>query len=92
MKAIIIITLAFTLFNPTAQAGDLGKLESNNLISLHEERVHNLVANSSDIRSSIEVGRSVAGVSEEDKKWAQEFTDLMNDESEKDYLGMAAKL
>lgn len=91
-KTIVALSLSAIVFTPTALADSLGQLESQSLISLHEERVHNLVANSADIRSSIETGRSVAGVSEDDQKWAQEYQDLMQDNAEKDYLGMALKL
>lgn len=91
-KTLAAISLTALFLTPSTLADSLGQLESDKLISLHEERVHNLVANSVDIRSSIETGRSIAGVSEQDQKWAQEFNDLMSDESEKDYLGMALEL
>lgn len=92
IKTLVAISFTAIIFTPSSLADTLGQLNNDNMISLHEERVHNLVANSADIRSSIETGRSVAGVSEKDQQWAQEFNDLMKDESEKDYLAMALEL
>jgi hypothetical protein len=77
---------------PKALAEDYGELGPKTKISLHEERVHNLVASSADIRSSIEGGRSVAGRSPEEESWANEYEALMKSEEDKDYLGMALKL
>jgi DNA-binding HxlR family transcriptional regulator len=91
-KTLVALSLSAIMFTPNTLADTLGQIDQSSLISLQEERVHNLVANSADIRSSIETGRSVAGVSENDQKWAQEYQNLMQDESEKDYLEMALKL
>lgn len=93
MKAITLLSLILTVstFSP-ALAENFGQIDSEKLISLEEERVHNLVASSADIRKSIETGRSVAGQSEQDEKWASEFEGLMKDNQEKDYLGMALSL
>lgn len=80
------------LTSPTALANNYGELGEGAMIGLHEERVHNLVASSADIRKSIEGGRSVAGRSPEEEAWAQEYESLMEDSDEKDYLGLALKL
>lgn len=87
----IALSLAI-LATPQTLANDFGQIDQKTMLSLHEERVHNLVASSADIRSSIEGGRSVAGRSPEEESWANEFESLMDDSSEKDYLGMALKL
>ncbi len=88
----LLITVLIFLSSFASQAANFGQIENGSLISLHEERVHNLVASSSDIRKSIETGRSVAGSSDADRKWASEFENLMNEEGEKDYLGLALEL
>ena len=85
------MTLAI-LSTPSTLANDYGQLEKKTILSLHEERVHNLVASSADIRNSIEGGRSVAGMSPQEESWANEFEALMNSDEEKDYLGLALKL
>lgn len=89
----LLIFLSLTLFTaPQALADSYGELGSKTMISLHEERIHNLVASSADIRNSIEGGRSVAGRSPQEEAWAQEFESLMENSEEKDYLEMALKL
>lgn len=71
---------------------DLGSLNGADFMSLSEERVHNIVASSAEIRRSLEVGRDLAGVSPEEQKWAQEFESLMDSEEEVDYLKLASEL
>ena len=80
------------LFTPQTLASEYGELGEKTMISLHEERIHNLVASSADIRSSIEGGRSVAGRSPEEESWANDYETLMESDKEVDYLGMALKL
>ena len=92
MKIISLLTLLFSSQILMAEDTNFGKLDPDALISLHEERIHNLVASSSDIRRSLEGGRSVAGQSAQEQAWAQEYVDLMKNEDENDYLGLALEL
>jgi len=80
-----------TLFS-TGANDSFGSLNESTNMDITESRVHTIVANSNEYRQSIQGGRSVAGFSQEDTKWAEEFESLMKDEREKDYLGMSLKL
>lgn len=80
------------MFSPQLMAEDYGKLNPDSLFSLNEERVHNLVASSSDIRNTLEGGRSVAGQTAKEEAWAQEYVDLMKTEDDVDYLGLSLEL
>ena len=91
MKAIVSIIFLMTLFS-TGANDSFGSLNESTNMDITESRVHTIVANSNEYRQSIQGGRSVAGFSQEDTKWAEEFESLMKDEREKDYLGMSLKL
>lgn len=90
LKSIVSILLLVTVSQTFAS--EYGSLNGADLISLDEERVHNLVASSAEIRGNISVGRNVAGQTEEEQKWASEYDSLMDDNSEVDYLELASKL
>lgn len=91
MKAIVTILFLMTIISTTAN-GTFGSLDESTNMDITESRVQNIVANSNEYRQSIQGGRSVAGFSQEETRWAEEFESLMKDESEKDYLGMSLKL
>lgn len=91
MKAIltaIFIIISQSIFS----AEDFGSLNGADFMALSEERVHNIVASSAEIRRSLEVGRDLAGVSPEEQKWAQEYVELMESEDNVDYLQLASEL
>ena len=82
-KLIVTILSLMTFFH--VQANDFGTLSDEVKLKEQEERVQQLVADSAQIRKWLN-GRSVAGMSAEDKYWADEFNRMMDDESEVDYL------
>lgn len=83
MKALILfITLLWTALS---FANDLSPEVQ---MQLAEERIHNLVANSSEYRREQSVGRDVAASSQN----LQEFDQLMKDDSGVNYLELAEKL
>ena len=91
IKNLTILAL-LSLFSLYSQASDFGQSSNEAQISADSQRVNSLVANSSEYRRSIKVGRSIAGQSAKDLQWAQEFEELMNSTEEVDYLELALKL
>ncbi len=91
---LIIVTLA-TLFTSTSLfASDFGSIDEATRLQWEEQRVVDLVGASSDYRASINKGRSIAGQTASELKWAQEFETLMNSKNDDntDYLELALKL
>lgn len=87
----LFLLLAFFTLNTTANE-NFGQSSEKAQIAADSERVNSLVANSSEYRRSIKVGRSVAGQSAKDLQWAQEFESLMKSTEDVDYLEEALKL
>ena len=83
--------LAFFSLNTSANE-DFGQSSVAVQFDANTQRVNSLVANSSEYRRSIRVGRSVAGQSAKDLEWAQEFETLMNSTEDVDYLQKALEL
>jgi len=86
----LIVILA--LFSLSGHAAEYGQSSKETELAADSSRVNSLIANSSEYRRSIKVGRSVAGQSAKDLKWAQEFEELMNSTKEVDYLELSLKL
>lgn len=87
-----IITLLVLATTQTVFSAEIGSLEGADFMSLSEERIHNLVASSAEVRKSLQVGRDIAGFSAEDQKWANEFDELMESDKDVDYLKLASEL
>lgn len=88
---IALIALTFAI-SSTIFASDFGTISKEVQNQWEEARIHDLVAQSSDDRSSISKRRSIAGQSTQEIKWANDFETLMNSNDNKDYLGLALKL
>ena len=71
----------------TAKATDIGTVDSS--AQLYDDAEAS-IAKSQAFRAQFQ-GRSVAGLSDQDKKWASEFETLMKDDSDKDWLAEALK-
>jgi molybdopterin converting factor small subunit len=94
MKKISIITL-LSLISIQIFAYDyenFGKLPEEVIQKEQAEFIENLVASSRDLRKEMATFRNIASFTAEDEYWANEYEKLMEDNTEKDYLGMAEKL
>lgn len=90
MSKSILFTLAL-LSITQVYADNFGTVSEDVKLQEQEERIQQLVADSAQTRKWLN-GRSVAGMTAEDKYWADEFDKLMDDESDRDYLEESLKL
>ena len=79
-------------FSKTVYSNEIGSLKDSDLISLTEERIHNLIASSAEIRLGLNVGRKVAGMTKEESEIANEYQDLMKSDDNVDYLELSSNL
>ena len=91
LRTLFTLTL-ITVFSPNILASDFGTIDSDTQAKWQQERVVELVGTSSDYRSSINKGRSIAGQTADELKWANEFETLMSSHDDKDYLEMSLNL
>jgi len=93
MNAIITL-FTFTILSTSLYAADaaFGTIDKETQLKWQEQQVMDLVGESSDYRASINKGRSIAGQTQDELRWANEFENLMNSQEDKDYLEMALKL
>lgn len=89
IAALIIIALTFS---SSIFASNFGTISEETQNQWQEQRVHELVGRSSDYRASINKGRSIAGQTQDELKWANEYESLMNSNDNTDYLELALKL
>ena len=88
VKSIILLVFMIILCTSNAFANEFGSyspsLDSNQTL----DDAQAAVASSQALRQEISASaaRTIASFSEEDKKWAREFEELMEDDSELDYL------
>lgn len=80
------------IFSSSSRASDFGQLDESTQFELEQQRVMELIGSASDTRASINQGRSLAGDTEEEIAWSNEFDKLMNDNSEVDYLEKSLEL
>lgn len=88
----VTILSLITLLSTSIFANDFGTIDAATEEKWQQERVMELVGSSSDYRNSINKGRSIAGQTNEEIKWANEFDQLMSSNDDKDYLEMSLKL
>ncbi len=86
-----LITLSLIL-SSSILASDFGTISQDTQDQWREQRVNELVGRSSDYRASINKGRSIAGQTQDELKWANEYEELMNSNDNKDYLELSLKL
>jgi cytochrome c oxidase assembly factor CtaG len=90
MKNLALIVLLTFSFPGWANNETNPQPSEDALMQAREAEVAALVAESKAIRQQL-TGRSVAGMSSEDAKWAQEYERMMADDSGTDYLELALK-
>ena len=91
-KLATLLFLSLMIFSTNSRANDFGQLDESTQFELEQQRVMELVGSASDTRASINQGRSLAGDTEEEIAWANEFDKLMNDNSDVDYLEKSLEL
>jgi hypothetical protein len=86
---LFILISTFTVFSVQSA----GSGESNETIEaqLQWEKVQSVLANSAETRQMAS-GRTLAGMNAEEKFWADEFKQIMDDEEGKDYLSLSLEL
>lgn len=88
----LITILTFSSLISMAQASEFGTIDAVTEAKWQKERVIQLVGDSADFRSDLNKGRSIAGQSQDDLKWANEFDTLMQSNDNVDYLEKALQL
>lgn len=90
-SSVLFFLFAF-VFATQVLANDPSTQDQDYQVRMSEQRVNDLVKSVQQWRNDLNVGREVAGRTSEDERWAQEWNNLMDDGSDKDYLKMSAEL
>ncbi|MBT3585096.1 MAG: hypothetical protein HN509_09320 [Halobacteriovoraceae bacterium] len=93
LKPFILIVFLIILVSSNAFASEeFGSYDASIDSAQTFSDANDAIARSKALRNEISLqNRAIASFSEDDKKWADEFDSLMENESEIDYLGLVEK-